>query len=228
MTRVKVCGLMNIDDICICAQAGVHALGFVVDFPVPVPWNLTRAEAARLVSRVPPFVGTCAVTGGKPDIVIETAEAVCPDIVQLHYGETLGEVREIALALKPKGIKTIKALRINSNGRCDFEIEDPQLAARALSESGVSALLVDSHTETMPGGTGIEVGTDIYLKIKNNSSLPVILAGGLNSSNIGRVIGEAKPFAVDILTGVERAPGCKDAGKLRAFMDIVQNMEKNQ
>jgi phosphoribosylanthranilate isomerase len=127
----------------------------------------------------------------------------------------------MARSLKQQGIKTIKALRINSDGRCDFEMPDPVAAAKALSESEISAILVDSYTETMPGGTGKAVGLSTFRRIKKESSLPVILAGGLNPANIGNIVYEAQPYAVDILTGAEKSPGHKDPDKISRIMAAV-------
>ncbi len=80
-------------------------MGFVVDFPASVPWNLTRAEAGALIGQVPPFVSSCAVTGGPVGQVLAVAKAARPDIVQLHYQETLAEVKELAHRLGLLGIK---------------------------------------------------------------------------------------------------------------------------
>ncbi len=225
MTRVKMCGLMNEKDIHLCVQAGVHTLGFVVDYPIPVPWNLSTDEAGKLVQSTPPFVNTCVVTGGTVEKVLDVAEQVRPNLIQLHYEETLDEVKEIARQLKTQGIKTIKALRIDENGKCRFEIEDPIEAALELSQSGISAILVDSYTESMPGGTGVRVDLKTFEKVKAASKLPVILAGGLNSENIQSIVARVKPFAVDVLTGVEVSPGKKDEKKVNQFMkNIVQSL----
>ena len=116
MTRVKICGLMNEEDVNLCVKAGVHTVGFVVDYPVPVPWNMTRAEARRLVEKVPPYVSSCVVTGGTVENILAVAEAVRPDLIQLHYQETLPEIKELAHRLGRQGIKTIKALRIERQG----------------------------------------------------------------------------------------------------------------
>ena len=218
MTRVKICGLMNDHDVNLCIQAGVHMVGFVVDYPVPVPWNLTKEAAKKLIQRVPPFVSTCIVTGGPPEQVLDTVEKTCPNVVQLHYKETLQEITEIAIRLQAKGIKIIKALRIDGNGDCDFEMKDPVKAVRELSKTGVSAILVDSYTESMPGGTGVMVNLSAFQTIQQESSLPVILAGGLNPMNIESIVQDARPYAVDVLTGVEEKPGQKDAGKILQFL----------
>lgn len=221
MTRVKICGIMNERDIDICAGAGVHVLGFVVDYPVPVPWNLTPERASELIASVPPFIQTCVVTGGGVNKILDIAAVTRPNLVQLHYRESLGEIAEMARSLKLQGIKTIKALRINSDGRCDFEIPDPAIAAKALSESGISAILADSYTGTMPGGTGVAVELPTFRRIKKESSLPVILAGGLNPANIGNIVFEVQPYAVDILTGAEESPGRKDPDKISRLMAAV-------
>ena len=221
MTRVKICGIMNERDIEICVKAGVHVLGFVVDYPVPVPWNLTPERARELIASVPPFIQTCVVIGGGVRKILDIAAVTRPNLVQLHYRESLDEIVEMARSLKQQGIKTIKALRINSDGKCDFEIPDPAMAARALLNTGISAILADSYTKTMPGGTGIAVELSTFRRIKKESSLPVILAGGLNPANIENIVFEAQPYAVDILTGSEESPGHKDPGKISRLMAAI-------
>lgn len=224
MTRVKICGLMNSNDVNLCVNAGVHTVGFVVDYPVTVPWNLTREQAAKLIAGVPPFVSSCVVTGGPVEWIMEVAKATHPDIIQLHYQETLAEVGELAERLSNIGIKTIKALRIDSRGKCDFEISDPVLAARFLGETGTSALLVDSYTSSLPGGTGVAVELSTFKPIMEESALPVILAGGLNPNNVFEIAKEAKPYAVDVLTGVEERPGKKDGEKVLQFIQSVNRL----
>jgi phosphoribosylanthranilate isomerase len=221
MTRVKICGLMNEKDIDLCVKAGVHGVGFVTEFPVPVPWNLTRAEAGKLIEKVPPFVSSCVVTGGSVEKIMDIASAVRPDILQLHHQETLQEVEELAHRLGLLGIRTVKALRIDGAGRCAFEIPDPASAARALAGCGVSALLADSYTASRPGGTGVAIDIPVFKAIKQAAALPLILAGGLNPSNVVQYVLETEPFAVDVLTGVEERPGRKDPEKVRRFMQCI-------
>ncbi len=222
MTRVKICGLTNEDDVALCVKAGVHTVGFVVDFPVPVPWNLTKAEAGSLIDKVPPFVSSCVVTGGPVEQTLAVAKVTRPDIVQLHFQETLVEVKELAHLLGLLGIKTIKALRINSDGKCAFEIPDPAIAAWALAETEISAVVVDSYTTTRPGGTGVTVDLSTFKTIQQGIDLPVILAGGLNSENVLQIIHETNPYAVDVLTGVEKGPGRKDPAKVYRFMQVIK------
>lgn len=229
MTRVKMCGLMNPHDVQLCVEAGVDMLGFVVDYPSPVPWNLPVVEARDLIKGVSPFVSTCIVTGGSVEKVMDLVDKTKPNVVQLHYKETLAEVKEIAFLLGLKGIKTIKALRIDKQGKCDFDFTDPVLAVKELCNTGISAILVDSYTETRPGGgTGLMIDASTFTMIKQVSMKPVILAGGLNPSNIHTLVNELHPYAVDVMTGIEERPGKKDAQSIHQFMKMVSTAKYDQ
>lgn len=222
MIAVKICGLMNWDDITLCVDAGVHSLGFVVDYPQSVPWNLARTVATQLIRRVPPQVKTVVVTGGTVEDVVATAQVTRPDIIQLHHHETLEEVEELAVRLDEMGIKTIKALRIDEAGKCAFEISQPAAAARALNKTRLAALLVDTYSTVTPGGSGLTVDLDAFAAIQKASWFPVILAGGLKPDNVGAIINRAKPCGIDVLSGVEYRPGSKDPLKVRRFVQAVQ------
>ncbi len=221
MTRVKMCGLMSSCDVKLCVQAGVHVLGFVVEYPVKVPWNLSVAKVSELIEEVPPYVSTCVVTGGEVEKILDIVHNTKPDIVQLHYKETLEEVYSMSQKLKPYGVKVIKALRMDGSGNCDFEISNPVIAVRELVKTGVSAILADSHTDSMPGGTGVAIDLSIFKKLQKESTIPVILAGGLTADNITDIIQKVNPFAVDVLTGVEESYGSKDPDKVKLFMEMV-------
>lgn len=225
MTKVKVCGLMKRKDIDICIKAGVDVLGFVVEYPSPVPWNLTIEQGKELINWVPSHLTTCVVTGGagRQDKVLEIADQLKPTVVQLHHRETLQEVREISRRLQSRGIKTVKALRIDKQGNCDFDIPDPVLAAWELAKTDLWAILVDSYTEDRPGGTGVPVDLPVFRKIQQSTSMPVILAGGLTPANVSAVIGATQPYAVDVLTGVEQEPGIKNPDKVLNFVRAVVN-----
>jgi phosphoribosylanthranilate isomerase len=221
MMAVKICGLMNGEDIEFCVRAGARYLGFVVDYPAAVPWNLNRMEALQLIKQVPPPVKTVVVTGGEIGKILAVAEALKPDMIQLHHEETLAQVEELAVRLNHMGIRAIKALCIGMDGKCLFEIPDPAAAARALNETLVSALLVDAHRASMPGGTGITVDLSIFKTVQKESELPVFLAGGLKPANVRSIIRKANPYAIDVLSGVEARPGKKDFQKVRQFMQSV-------
>ena len=182
MTRVKICGLMSRNDINMAVAAGADSLGFVTEYPVPVPWNIPRQRSAELVAFAPPFVTTTAVVGGDVQDIVAIAQTVKPHFLQLHGDETLEEIRAICKALTDTGTKVLKALRINvDTGEAQFSVKDPVDACSILAESGVAGLVVDSKTSARPAGTGVTLDWTVIQKISANISLPLILAGGLTS-----------------------------------------------
>ena len=166
MTRVKICGLMSRNDIDICSRAGADAVGFVTEYPVAVPWNISRAKARMLVAATPPFMKTTAVVGGSAETILKIVEAVRPDLVQLHGDETIEEIEQICMALQNTATKIIKALRIDvDTGKAKFSIEDPLEAVKVLAQTGVSALVVDSKTASRPAGTGVTLDWSVISQI---------------------------------------------------------------
>jgi len=224
---VKICGMTNEEDILMCLQLGAQALGLVVEYPIPVPWNLTAQQAQALRRAIPAKVTACMVTGGKPDEIIARAKQVRPQMVQLHFEETLEETAYIAKVLAAKHIGVIKALRVGPEGRLLFEIADPAEAARLFGQTGVAALLVDSGTAERPGGSGLVVNQKAYRAVAGASSLPVVLAGGLTAQNLHEIIpADLPPNAVDVLSGVEAGPGRKDREKVSAFLHAAKLLPK--
>ena len=227
MMPVKLCGMMTAQDIRLCAHLGARALGLVVDYPIPVPWNLTVRRAEALRCAIPENVCACMVTGGRPDDIIARAKQVRPNYVQLHHEETLEETAYIAKALASENIRVIKALRAGRDGLLLFAVQDPAQAAHALCQTGIAALLVDSGTPEKPGGSGLAVCPETYRAIAAASSLPVILAGGLTAHNLCAAIPhDLPPSAVDVLSGVETEPGRKDKDKVRAFLDAAASVPR--
>jgi len=222
MTHIKVCGLMSREDIRLCVSAGVHALGFVVEYPHDVPWNLDRETAGELMRCVPPFVSRVIVVGDDPLHVISLTEILRPHAVQLHGSEPLTVTAELAAQIKRQGVQVIKALRFSvETGRCFSTGQDPLEAARQIEDTGVDAIVLDSVSETRAGGTGKVMDWETAGNIREALEIPVILAGGLNSDNVGRAISAVRPYGVDVISGVEHPVRKKDPGKLMAFTRAV-------
>ena len=220
MTRVKICGLMSRSDVELAVRAGADSLGFVTEYPVPVPWNIPRQKAAELAAGAPPFVTTTAVVGGPVDHVLEIARTVRPHFLQLHGDETLEEIRGVCEGLKETGVKVLKALRIDvDTGRALFSIGDPVEASAVLAESGIAALVVDSKTSSRPAGTGVALDWKVISEISSAIRLPLILAGGLNAQNVARAIEVVRPYGVDVISGVEAEAGVKGE---RLVLDFVR------
>lgn len=222
MTRVKICGIMNEEEIRMAVEAGAHALGFVTEYPLDVPWNLDRKEARRLMRIVPPFVYRVIVVGDNPDTVLSLAELLNPHAVQLHAKEPLSVTRDVVDSLSSLGIPVIKALRFSvETGHCDDSGSDPLEVAKLLEATGISALLVDSVSENRPAGTGQSIDWTLARKIRDNLRIPLILAGGLRADNVGRAIEAVRPHGVDVISGVEDSKGHKDTRKIRDFITRV-------
>ena len=229
MTRVKICGITNEEEIRISVEAGAHALGFVTEYPLDVPWNLDRNEARRLMALVPPFVYRVIVVGDNPDTVLSLAELLNPHAVQLHAKEPLDATKHIVTALAPRGIAVIKALRFSvETGQCDDTGSDPLEVAKLLEATGVSALLMDSVSETRPAGTGQSINWTMARKIRDNLHIPVILAGGLQADNVARAIDAVRPHAVDVISGVEDERGKKDPRKIRDFISAASDADRER
>lgn len=219
MVRVKICGNTDADQVAWGVAAGADCLGFVVEYPVPVPWNLSREEARALFARVPPMISRALVCGGDPDQVIGLARELRPHLVQLHTDNTLAETGAIARALAPLGIGLIRALRIDvATGLAAGEITDPLAAARALESTGVAAILLDARTGEMPAGTGVSLDWGSAGRIRDELSVPLILAGGLTPENVRAAIEQVRPYAVDVISGVEVSRRVKSPELIRRFV----------
>ncbi len=225
MTRVKICGLMSEADIRLCVNAGADSVGFVTEYPVPVPWNLDRSTARALAAAAPPFITTTAVVGGAVETILDIAEAVKPHFLQLHGDETKEEIEQICSAVSKMGVKVIKALRIDvASGKARFSEENPVKASAALAQTGIAGLAVDSKTPKRPAGTGVPLDWGIVEQIASSISIPLILAGGLTIQNVAEAVHRVHPFGVDIISGVEKTPGVKDKERVFQFVRTVKQI----
>jgi phosphoribosylanthranilate isomerase len=223
MTRVKICGLMTGADVEMAVSAGADSLGFVTEYPVSVPWNISRHRSAQLAASAPPFVTTTAVVGGRVDDMVAIARAVRPNFLQLHGDETLEEIRAVCKALADTGIKVLKALRINvETGEALFAVKNPVEACAFLETSGIAGVVLDSKTSSRPAGTGVPLDWSSLQHISGSIGLPLILAGGLTPGNVRKAIDMVRPYAVDVISGVERETGLKDPRLMRDFVKAVK------
>ena len=225
MTRVKICGLQSPADVDIAVRSGADALGFVTEYPIPVPWNVLRSRARELVAGAPPFVSTAAVVGGAIETILEIARAVRPNVLQLHGDETLEEIEVICASLAGTGIKVLKALRIDAaSGQAAFVLPDPLEASMALARAPISGLVLDSKTSSRPAGTGVPLNWQVAARIASAVRLPVILAGGLTSQNVAEAVATVRPYGVDVISGVESKAGVKEEALARAFVRAAKGV----
>ena len=203
--RVKVCGITSYEDAAMALACGVDALGF--NFYRPSPRYIDPAEVRAIIRRLPPLATTVGVFVNvePPADVAEMARAAGVGVLQLHGDETAEYCRCLA------DWTLIKALRIGDEGI------DAELQAYP-----VQAFLLDSRHDNLFGGTGKTFDWSFCHAV--GSVRPVILSGGLGPANVAEAIRCVKPYGVDVCSGVESAPGRKDSGKLKAFMDEVTNV----
>jgi len=201
--RVKICGITSLEDARAAVAAGADALGFV--FYAQSPRFISVEGAAGIITQLPPFVTAVGLFVNEPPEVVEaTARACGLDLVQLHGDETPQQ------CLLP-GRRVIKALRVKDAG-----------SLRAAASYPVCGLLLDAWSERVYGGSG-EVFDWSLLK-HFAASHPVILAGGLTPENVAEAVATVRPWAVDVSSGVESAPGRKDHEKLRAFIQNAKDV----
>jgi phosphoribosylanthranilate isomerase len=218
VTRVKICGITSIEDLELCLEAGADALGFVVSYPEPVPWNLGLGEARALVARVPPFTATVAVVGGDARTILEIVEHVAPSAVQLHRDEDRSTVAAVRAGLAGTGVKIVKAVRIAADVGTTPPAEHWLGLAREFLDAGADAILLDSKTTARPAGTGVAVDWPMARTVVAALEEPVMLAGGLTPGNVATAVADVQPYAVDVISGVEDEHHRKVGDRVRAFV----------
>ena len=119
MAYLKICGLMLPEDVTFCCACGVELVGFIVEYPKSVPWNLNIPQARELLTYVSGSSRSVVVTGGTPDAILLRANALRPSFIQLHYRETPDETRYLASKLHELGIGVIKAIPVRKDGTPD-------------------------------------------------------------------------------------------------------------
>jgi phosphoribosylanthranilate isomerase len=204
-TAVKICGITRVEDGLAAAHAGAHAVGLVFHRASPRCVDIGRARA--IVDRLPPFVTAVGLfVDPQPDDVARVLREVRLSLLQFHGDEA----PELCARF---GLPYLKACRVA--GGTDLL----QYAALHRSAKG---LLLDAYVTDAHGGTGRSFD---WSMIPRDLPLPVVLAGGLTSSNVGEAIRVVRPWAVDVSSGVEREPGVKDAAKIAAFMRGVRDAD---
>ena len=223
--KVKICGITNLEDAYLCIEEGADFLGFVTEFPVDVPWNLTREKAKFLIEKVKDKVNTVVVTSGTIDKILDIVKFTEPKFLQLHGKERLSDIERLVSEISSAGVKIIKALPIHiDTKKAFFEIEEPEEAILSIQSAGVWGITVDSKTKSMPAGTGKTLDWSFVKKLRNLINIPFFIAGGLNSSNVEIAIKELQPFGVDVITGVEEKPGKKDPEKVKSFIKKAKKL----
>ena len=204
--RVKICGLRTVADVHAVAAAGAAYAGFVF-FPKS-PRHLTLAQAAELALAAPPGLAKVALTVDADNAALDALiEAVPLDMLQLHGHESPDRVAEVRARY---GLPVMKAVGVADEG---------DLAVLFDYSTVADQILVDAKPPTtadMPGGNGLSF--DWRLVAQRRWLRPWMLAGGLTPENVAEAVRLTTARQVDVSSGVERAPGQKDAAKIASFV----------
>lgn len=204
-TRVKICGITRPEDAVEAARLGVDAIGLV--FYENSPRHLSIEQAKAICQALPSFVSVVSLfLNPEAQLVNNVLASVPVDLLQFHGHERGDYCRGF-------GRPYIKALGMAS---------DPGLEQRAKEYSDARGLLLDSHETGAAGGTGESFD---WNTIPQSFRQSIILAGGLNPQNVAAAITTVRPYAVDLSSGVEIAPGIKDAGLMAQLMKEVKRVD---
>ncbi|HYD85147.1 MAG TPA: phosphoribosylanthranilate isomerase, partial [Opitutus sp.] len=197
------CGITRVEDGVAAAAAGADAIG--LNFCEKSPRVIDAERARSFCAALPPFVARVGLFVNAPaDFVNSVLAAVPLDVLQFHGDESEEFCRSFA---RPY----VKALRMKPG---------IDLAAAAKTYDSAQGLLVDAWHEEQFGGTGIAFDWALLGAAIRNERL--VLAGGLHPGNVAQAIRQVRPWAVDVSSGVESAPGIKDKGKIEQFISEVQ------
>lgn len=200
-TRVKICGFTNIEQAVYAARLGVDAIGLV--FYPPSPRNVSIEQAQKIVAALPAFTTVVALFVDEKEAKIrDILNHVEIDCIQFHGNEAGDACR---LYNKPY----IKAVSMRKTTDIKQLVEEYNDAA---------GLLLDAYHPQAKGGTGQQFDWNL---IPEKCELPIILAGGLSPENAKQAVETVKPYALDVSSGVEVSKGIKDAVKMAAFIEEV-------
>lgn len=202
--KIKFCGITNLPDANHAAAAGAWAIGLI--FWEHSPRRCEEATAAEIAAALKRRLEVVGVfVNPTLEQLAQTVDSVGLTMLQLHGQEGPAFCAE---ASRRTGCKVIKAARVSSRA-----------AIQALAPFHTDYHLLDSYVAGLPGGTGETFAWD--LARAHRGRVPLILSGGLNSTNVADAILAVHPFAVDVASGVELSPGVKDPAKLAAFASAV-------
>jgi phosphoribosylanthranilate isomerase len=220
MTTIKICGVTTLEDALLCTEAGADLLG--LNFYPKSPRYLAL-ESARAISdglrqalgnASPLLVGVFANASAHE--IAPIIQAVGLDAAQLSGDETPDALADLAG-------RGFKAIRPTSRDEA-LELAGRFLLNHLPGDERLPSLLVDAYHKDLYGGTGEQASVEIALAAKEIAPR-LMLAGGLTPDNVAGRVKAIQPWGVDVASGVERTPGVKDAGRVRAFVAAVRSLE---
>ncbi len=202
-TRVKICGMTDLDELKLGVEAGVDAFGFI--FAPKSPRYIDPEDARELIASLPPFIGAVGVfVNEEPERVEEIAKYCGLTVLQLHGDESPEYCQQF------QGRRVVKAIPVR-----------PGMSPDVLTpyEDVVYAFLLDTYHEKLPGGSGQTFDWSLVSGL--HPEKPIILAGGIGVDNVAQAIKQVRPFAVDVNSAIETEPGRKDPELITKLMAAV-------
>lgn len=207
-TRVKICGITRREDALAAIEAGADALGFV--FYPPSRRHVSVSTARQLMGSLPPFVSRVALfVDPSAEQVIEVIDELRPDLLQFHGNES----EDFCACFQMPYLKAVP-------------MREGLEAAQAVIDAHARAagFLLDSHGGGKSGGSGTRFD---WSSLPDARGKPVLLAGGLDALSVAEAVRRVRPYAVDVSSGVESAPGVKDPVRMKALIQEVMNVSQS-
>ncbi len=206
MSKIKICGITNVEDAKMAAELGADAIGFV--FSKKSPRFVDKETAKIIINSLPPFIAKVGVFVDEDEDFVSGVQSYCGlTVLQFHGSETAEYCAKFR--------NVIKAIRVKDES-------DVRLAKKY--EPYVSAILFDTYKDNMQGGTGETFDWKMLSSLRLKK--PLILSGGINAENVKNAMDIVKPYAIDSASGTEASrPGKKDHEKMKMLIDIVKGVK---
>ncbi|CAN5603999.1 phosphoribosylanthranilate isomerase [soil metagenome] len=204
MTRIKVCGITNVEDARLAADAGADAIGLIF---AESRRQVDAVQARKIVAVLPDEVLRVGVfVNEEPERIRQLADEVGLDYVQLHGDESPQTVTD----LRARSLKVIKALRVRDSASLEaLEDYEPEL------------FLLDAYSEKARGGTGERFDWELAKALKEYAN--ILVSGGLAPENVRAAVEFFEPYGVDASSSLEDAPGKKNDERVRRFVNAAKS-----
>ena len=216
MTKIKICGIKTLNDAVAAIDAGADYLGFNF-YPKSVRFiekDICEEITSALKQKYPHIKLVGVFVNSAVEDVKDILETCSLDLAQLHGDET----PEMLEALDGKAFKAFR-------GVVDVETDTLSGTRNRMIANGEPAFLVDAAVKDLYGGSGVTADWNGAAELAKK--YPLLLAGGLTPENVAEAVGRVKPWGVDVASGVESAPGEKDARKMKAFVRAVRSVSSD-
>jgi len=206
---IKICANTSLDDALMAAEAGANAVGFVFAKSVR---RVTPAQVRAITPHLPESLEKIGVfvNASLNDLVAAVQDCGLTG-VQLHSGCESDAAPRLRERFSSQHLHILKVVHFQQGLEVELRL--------AQADQAVDAVLVDSRTAKLLGGTGVTFDWKAARRSFAKLPLRIIVAGGLNLNNVGEAINVLRPWGVDVASGVESAPGKKDPAKVRAFIE---------